>query len=405
MLAGVARWAEGGIKASRLAEGRVRLPGPGRALDDDLAEQMGRFLGADFSRVRIYEDAVASALGAAAFTMGDAICFAPGAYAPRTSAGIELIAHELTHVVQQREDRVSNPFGSGVAVVQDPRLESEAERLARSVQSIPSWEPRRWASMQLMKRPGFTTDAKKSAYHYHNASNRGFQVDPNRPRLRSFNAAMPHRMSWADIRRNIEAFWNDEDSVDDFKRWTKRFVKAGRDRIAEIRGMRDRYRKQGRKRDAWEADEALRRAEASQEAFEDARDDFARHPYAQKCKREFARQANSFHANVPDLGPHDGVNNPVRERTHLHFRRRKNSNRRSPSPMSRRMLRMSPERISEIATTDDGDIIDVHGEVVDLEDLSRKRKRQVENIGFHTIKTFDPDAQFGKKTKKKRRVS
>jgi hypothetical protein len=42
-----------------------------------------------------------------------------------------LLAHELVHVVQQRAGRVSNPFGGGVAVVQDQALEAEADRLGR----------------------------------------------------------------------------------------------------------------------------------------------------------------------------------------------------------------------------------------------------------------------------------
>jgi hypothetical protein len=41
-----------------------------------------------------------------------------------------VIGHELAHVVQQRMGRVTNPFGSGVAIVRDQMLEAEAERMA-----------------------------------------------------------------------------------------------------------------------------------------------------------------------------------------------------------------------------------------------------------------------------------
>ena len=57
--------------------------------------------------------------------------FAPGQYNPQTSQGQQLLGHELTHVVQQRAGRVRNPLGSGVAVVQDPALEAEAERMGQ----------------------------------------------------------------------------------------------------------------------------------------------------------------------------------------------------------------------------------------------------------------------------------
>ena len=62
-------------------------------------------LGHDFSRVRIHATGEASqsaqALAARAFTVGSDIVFARGEYAPHTRAGQRLLAHELTHVVQQ----------------------------------------------------------------------------------------------------------------------------------------------------------------------------------------------------------------------------------------------------------------------------------------------------------------
>ncbi|MFL6257085.1 MAG: DUF4157 domain-containing protein [Pyrinomonadaceae bacterium] len=63
-------------------------------------------LGHDFSRVRVHHDSKAAesarALNARAYSIGDDIVFAEGQYQPATSTGRELIAHELTHVVQSR---------------------------------------------------------------------------------------------------------------------------------------------------------------------------------------------------------------------------------------------------------------------------------------------------------------
>src|SRR4051794_254831 len=92
---------------------------------------MEKALGADFSDVRIHVGPEVSAVGALAFTWGSNIHFAPGQYNPHSTQGQELLGHELTHVVQQRAGRVSNPFGSGVAVVQDAALEAEADRMGR----------------------------------------------------------------------------------------------------------------------------------------------------------------------------------------------------------------------------------------------------------------------------------
>jgi hypothetical protein len=64
-------------------------------------------LGHDLARVRIHADASAAqsarALQARAYTLGDHVVFDSGKYAPDTTAGRRLLAHELTHVVQQRQ--------------------------------------------------------------------------------------------------------------------------------------------------------------------------------------------------------------------------------------------------------------------------------------------------------------
>ncbi|MCK6508261.1 DUF4157 domain-containing protein, partial [Myxococcota bacterium] len=62
--------------------------------------------GHDFGRVRIHADAQAAAsakaVEARAYTVGNAIVFGPGHYAPHTHPGRRLLAHELSHVLQQR---------------------------------------------------------------------------------------------------------------------------------------------------------------------------------------------------------------------------------------------------------------------------------------------------------------
>ena len=61
-----------------------------------------RTLGANLDAVRVREDAIASRLHASAFAQGDHIVFAPGRYQPDTADGRRLIAHEVTHTLQQR---------------------------------------------------------------------------------------------------------------------------------------------------------------------------------------------------------------------------------------------------------------------------------------------------------------
>jgi hypothetical protein len=81
------------------------LNAPGRPLDADTRASMEPRFGQDFSNVRVHTDDAAAesanALGANAFAAGNHIAFAHGQYAPQTETGSRLIAHELTHVVQQ----------------------------------------------------------------------------------------------------------------------------------------------------------------------------------------------------------------------------------------------------------------------------------------------------------------
>ncbi|MCH9681502.1 MAG: DUF4157 domain-containing protein [Deltaproteobacteria bacterium] len=113
--------------------GQLRVIGEGRPLEPRIRETMENFFGADFSGVRVHEGPAAQAMGALAFTLGEELHFAPGLYDPGSREGVELLGHELAHVVQQRDGRVANPYGQGVAIVQDQALEAEADRLGQEV--------------------------------------------------------------------------------------------------------------------------------------------------------------------------------------------------------------------------------------------------------------------------------
>src|SRR4051794_35525931 len=82
------------------------LLSPGHPLDPIIRKAMGSRFGHDFSKVRVHAgesaDRSAAAAGALAYTVGSDIVFATGRYSPRTSDGQRLLAHELTHVIQQR---------------------------------------------------------------------------------------------------------------------------------------------------------------------------------------------------------------------------------------------------------------------------------------------------------------
>lgn len=115
-----------GVEAFRVP---LRQKSGGLPIPDDIRAKMEAAFSADFSDVRVHIGREASSLGAIAYTWGSNIHFAPGQYNPHTLQGQKLLGHELWHVVQQKSGRVKNPFGGGVAVVQDHALEAEADRM------------------------------------------------------------------------------------------------------------------------------------------------------------------------------------------------------------------------------------------------------------------------------------
>ena len=92
----------------------------------------------DFSQVRVHTDheAAESArqLSASAYTVGSDIVFGAGRYAPDTSIGRHLLAHELVHTIQQRGARRSPPRALRTTGA-DGAAEREADRVAQDVLS------------------------------------------------------------------------------------------------------------------------------------------------------------------------------------------------------------------------------------------------------------------------------
>lgn len=114
--------------------------GGGQTLEEGMANKAGQTMGQDFSQVKVHTDSQADQLnrqvGAKAFTTGNDIFFREGAYNPGNEAGQRLIAHELTHVVQQG---ASTPSVQGKMTVNDPndKYEAEADQVAETVMSAP----------------------------------------------------------------------------------------------------------------------------------------------------------------------------------------------------------------------------------------------------------------------------
>ncbi len=123
--------------------------GGGAPMDKALRSQMESSLGHDFGDVRVHTDHAASesakAVGAHAYTVGSDIVFGSGKFDPASTAGQKTIAHELTHVVQQKAGPVDGTPAPGGIRVSDPgdRFEQEADHAAEHAvqrQTVPEEE-------------------------------------------------------------------------------------------------------------------------------------------------------------------------------------------------------------------------------------------------------------------------
>ena len=120
------------------------LHSPGRPLDDQTRGFMESRFNHDFSGVRVHTDGRAAesarAVDALAYTVGNHVAFDSGQYAPGTSAGRGLLAHELAHVAQQLGRRTST--GSRLTVgPPGSAAEREAEGQAARVATAPAPGP------------------------------------------------------------------------------------------------------------------------------------------------------------------------------------------------------------------------------------------------------------------------
>ncbi len=122
----------------------VLSSGGGSPLAPEVRGEMEGRLGHDFSDVRVHTDSragdSAKSVNAHAYTVGSDVVFQRDKFDPGSSEGKTMLAHELTHVVQQRSGPVDGTSTDGGIKVSDPsdRFEREASANADRVMSGPA---------------------------------------------------------------------------------------------------------------------------------------------------------------------------------------------------------------------------------------------------------------------------
>jgi hypothetical protein len=135
------------------------LGSPGQPLDADTRFFFESRFGHDFSRVTVHADSRAAesarAVNALAYTVGHDIVFGAGEYAPGTATGRKLLAHELTHVVQQRAPVARSPAAVDQAsaalmrkIAYDPDCQPDQKEVEGNVSRAQA-SAARWADAAL----------------------------------------------------------------------------------------------------------------------------------------------------------------------------------------------------------------------------------------------------------------
>ncbi|MEU1434212.1 DUF4157 domain-containing protein [Streptomyces sp. NPDC005775] len=119
--------------------------GTGSPLDTETRTDLESRMGADFSDVRIHNDSSAhesaKGVGAHAYTVGNNVVFQRDAYDPSSPQGRTTLAHELTHVIQQRSGPVDGTEAPGGIRVSDPSDRFEREAVANADRVLSDPEP------------------------------------------------------------------------------------------------------------------------------------------------------------------------------------------------------------------------------------------------------------------------
>ncbi|WP_298734426.1 DUF4157 domain-containing protein [uncultured Chitinophaga sp.] len=177
------------------------LQSAGQPLDSTSRAYFGQRFGHDFSNVKVHNDArahaSARAVHAAAYTVGSTITFGAGQYQPGTAAGRRLLAHELTHVVQQQQAAATPQAASLKLGAPAGAAEQEASRIADAIGEQGSLPPVTAQPALSLARAPFDVEGISAAVN----SEKAKEIDPKGP-LYPFWPAMPVTRLFSDFGLN-----------------------------------------------------------------------------------------------------------------------------------------------------------------------------------------------------------
>ncbi|MGK6319599.1 eCIS core domain-containing protein [Sphingomonas sp. DT-204] len=198
------------------------------------------------------------------------------------------------------------------------------------------------------------------------------------------NLALPHRHPYKAIETSTDLFLTGKEDADDLYRWSDRLIDATKKRrdinLKQIKNKKKRKRYEDTVEDQLDgmnkARKKLKREVESGKKLD----------LSSGTVQEFLKYTNSLHGNVPDYGPHAGVNIQVSDRTHLNVEEDG-----TLTPGSFAAGSMSPHRGRGVARTSDGQyIVTTGGHKFDPTELSKKLQKLLDTRGYSDT-TIDED--------------
>jgi hypothetical protein len=173
--------------------------GGGRSLPSSVRSFFEPRFGRDFSDVRVHTDnradAAARSVNAEAFTVGRDIAFRSGAYQPGTKSGRRLLAHELTHVVQQANDTLNR---SDAVFRRQPQTETDESEEYDPENSTETSKLRKYAEARVKQvQAGNTTDCEAMKDIYDKATGLYPSATFNHPYVRGVTYTLAGVNEWA----------------------------------------------------------------------------------------------------------------------------------------------------------------------------------------------------------------
>lgn len=155
---GTGRWKANPSSTTEVAPPLVHdvLSSPGQPLAPESRAMLEPRLGHDFSHVRVHTDSRAAqsarSVDALAYTVGRHIVFGEGQYSPGTAEGQRVLAHELAHVVQQRDVAANAPSRNSLRIgAAGDSLEREAHDMSRALHSQSMPQPSRAPGLSALR--------------------------------------------------------------------------------------------------------------------------------------------------------------------------------------------------------------------------------------------------------------